>query len=246
MNFVLGGRSIGSVLGRSGGAAGNGLLTGLVAYWALNEASGNAIDLHSGGLTLTAANAPGAAAGQVYATARTFNGASQYFSRASESALQTGDIDFAMSGWFLLSANTGYRPIVSKWGAAGNREWLLYYDKDFNKITMQISANGTTQPYLPAATTADLNTWAMFCAWHDATANKIYLQINGGTVAELAHTGGAYIGTADMMIGKLNAASEYWPGRIGPIAFWKNRTLSADDRTLLWNGGAGLAYSGFS
>ena len=46
--LVMGARGqTGYVLGRSGGAAGNGLLTGLVAYWPLSEAtalqSGSAI-----------------------------------------------------------------------------------------------------------------------------------------------------------------------------------------------------------
>jgi len=44
-----------------------------------------------------------------------------------------------------------------------------------------------------------------------------------------------------------------WPfdGRIGPIVFWKSAAgdggvLTADQRTALYNGGAGLPYTSFT
>ncbi len=65
----------------------------------LNEAAGanNALDLHTNGLTLTQTSSPGSDTGKVYSTARTFDGAFDYFTRNSETLLQTGDVDFTIA-----------------------------------------------------------------------------------------------------------------------------------------------------
>ncbi len=243
--MVLGSRAaMGYVLGRGAGAAGNGLLTGLVAYWGLDEASGDALDKHSGGLTLTPANSPGADTGVVYATARTFNGINQRFSRNNEAALQAGDIDFAFAAW-AYSASSDNRCILAKYSyGTNNREFAIYYES--SAVRFSVSSAGTAATL--STVTASIPTssaWHLYIAWHDATADKIYLQIDDGTPAEQAHSGGAYVGASSFYIGLLNNIY-YWNGRIGPVAFWKNRTLSADDRAALWNSGAGLAYSSFS
>ena len=253
--IVMGGRGqMGAVMAQGRGG-GNGLLTGLVAYWGLDEASGNAVDAHSNGLTLTAANAPGNAAGQVYATARTFASASsQYFSRNSEAALQTGDIDFAFAAWVYLTTDA-FCTVIAKdsTNTANQRDFNIQYRSDTDRIRFIVVRNGGTQINLLANShgAITLNSWILVAAWHDAAADTINISINNGTV-DSAATGGALqaASTWPLQIGARgnapSAAIEYWQGRIGPIAFWKNRTLSAADRAALWNGGNGLAYSGFT
>ena len=244
MRHALGSNaSIGGVLGSGrAAAAGNGLLTGLVAYWGLDEASGNALDKHSGGLTLTQTNSPGASTGIVYGTARTFNG-TQYFRRNSEAALQTGNIDFALAAWVYV-ADTANRSIAGKFNySTNNREFALIHESTLAQFVVSADGSGTlsrAQLSLPTQ-----NAWHFYVAWHDATANKIYLQIDNGTPAETAHSTGVFVGASPFDIGYLFGVYS-WSGRIGPVTFWKNRTLSADDRTALWNGGAGLAYSAFT
>src|SRR4051812_23382758 len=62
-------------------AAANALRTGIVAYYKLDEASGNALDATGAARDLTAGNSPGTAAG-VIGTSRSLDGSNQYFSRA--------------------------------------------------------------------------------------------------------------------------------------------------------------------
>lgn len=246
--LVMGGRGqTGYVLGQGRGGASNGLLTGLVAYWPLSEASGNAIDAHSNGLTLTAQNAPGADTGQVYASARTFNGSNQYFSRASEAALQPGGVDFAIAAWVYLVSKVAPRPILSKCNTASTATWeydLTYYNVT-DRFWFRIS-NGS------ALFTATANNYgspptgefALICAWNDSASKKIYISMDNGTPDEATYTGTIPTTTQPLLVGTLFT---FWhSGRIGPVAMWKNRTLSAADRTALWNGGAGLAYASFT
>lgn len=244
--MVMGGRgAINPVLAQGRGGGGNGLLTGLVAYWGLDEASGNALDKHTNGLTLTAANAPGNAAGQVYATARTGNNINQYFYRTAEAALQLGDIDFALAAW-IYPADAANNAICAVYGLVEANRAILFNVNAGNCGFYCTNSSGTQTPVITAG--IDTNTWNFCMAWHDAAANKIYVQVNDGTPSEAAHTGGARISTDTWTIAALSGNVFGIPlnGRIGPVAMWKNRTLSAADRTLLWNGGAGLAYSAFS
>src|SRR5207342_2570505 len=49
--------------------------------------------------------------------------------------------------------------------------------------------------------------WYFYVFWHDPVANKIYLQINNGTPAEAAVSGGTFIGSANFRIGAYDTAS---------------------------------------
>ena len=240
--LVMGARGqTGYVLGRSGGAAGNGLLTGLVAYWPLSEASGNAIDLHSGGLTLTAQNAPGAAAGQVYATARTFNGTSQYFSRAVSADVQPAD-QMIIAAWiYPASFVSPRRPILALQGAV-DTPYIMYLDGT-GKPAFVLFAGGTNYGQLIAGAGISLNAWSFVLVEFERPTMR--LSINDGAAKTLSWNYSAATGIGNFNLGRETVA-RYFDGRIGTVAMWKNRTLSAADRASLWNGGAGLAYAEFS
>ncbi len=248
MRSVLGSRaSVGGVLATGrGGAAGNGLLTGLVAYWKLDEASGNAADAHTNNLAMSQAGSPGATTGIVYATARTFNGSAQRFYRASETLLQMGNIDFAIAAWVYPTATpaTAGGILVKDTTGAGGREYALAINNSrYGRFI--ISGDGTNAVGV-GSTALALNAWHFVVGWHDATADKIYIQCDSGTVEEAAHSTGAYSGSSEVDIGAFSGTLLSFTGRIGPVTMWKNRTLSAADRSALWNGGAGLAYSAFT
>lgn len=229
-------------LGVSAGAAvaSNGLLTGLVAYWALDEAAGanDALDKHSGGLTLTQVSSPGSAAGKVYAGARTFDGSSQYFSRASGAAIQTGGINFAVAAWFYRAAG-GVGIILARDNGGTEREFMLSAtDTGTNFVCYPADA------YTSAASgIASTGGWHLLIGWRDG--GTIYSQLDGAAAiaqACAAHDNGA----VETTVGRPGYANYLFNGRIGPVAFWKNRTLDAAARAALWNGGNGLAYSAFT
>lgn len=254
MNYVLSSNAlIGGVLGRgapAATAAGNGLLTGLVAYWKLDEASGNAIDAHSSGLTLTQAGTVSNGTGLVYAKARGVFAAGNYFSRASSSAIETGNIDFAVAVWVYLASNSSqYMNVVAK-GQIGTGYELLIA-KNFLSIYCNLWKNGVTSviPSAPlyASGSISVGAWALLMLWHNAAESKLYININNGTPASATLTDDATAANVPLAIGAwYGGGGAAWNGYIGPVAFWKNRTLDATARTALWNGGAGLAYSAFT
>lgn len=254
--------AIGVQTSRRAVSGGNGLLNNLVAYWPLNEAAGanNALDLHTNGLTLTQTASPGSAAGKVYAGARTFNGSTQYFSRASEALLQTGDVDFTVATWVFLSNTTHLADIVNHYRVTPDlkRAWLMRYEFSVSRFNVYVSSDGT---YTNGVTATELRansfgaasaaTWYLFNFWHDSVANTINVQINNGTVDSKEWTAGIYVSPAAFGIGKYENSDAYLNGRIGPVAMWKSAAggggcLTAAQRTALYNSGAGLTYASFT
>lgn len=235
---------------RARAAAGNGLLNNLIAYWPLNEAAGanDALDLHSNGLTLTQNSSPGSAAGKVYAGARTFDGRADYFSRASEALLQTGDVDFTFAAWVYLTGAGGL--VFGKDNNSPDREYYLYADASVTQFVV-FKTGPAEMPVAGAGVTA--NTWALVFAWHDAGNNLVGIQIDNGTPATAATTAAAISTAAAFQVSARSYAASraFWPGRVGPVAMWKSAAggggvLSEAQRLALWNGGAGLAYAGFT
>ena len=254
--------AMGLGLGRSGvSAAGNGLLNNLVAYWKLDEAGGanDALDAHSNGLTLTQVSNPGADTGKVYSTARTFDGSADWFSRAADSSLQTGDIDFTIACWVFLTKTNTEHVVYSRWDVSSAREYFISWVQSTNQFRFIVSATGSS-PYsnVSASTFGAISsaTWYFIVAQHDAANNLIGISVNDTATDTSAHTTGVYTGSSKTTIGTFNISGSgfgpaSWGGRIGPVAFWKSAAggggvLTAAQRTALYNGGAGLPYSQFT
>lgn len=238
---------------RAAAVASNGLLNNLIAYWPLNEAGGanNALDLHTNALTLTQNNSPGADTGKVYAGARTFNGSTQYFSRASEAALQTGDVDFTIAAWVYLAATTNYQSVITKIGVANStREYQLTYTSTGTKLIFDWWLDTIGNAASVASGAISQNGWHLVECYHNAADDLIGIALDGGAFATAAANGGN-AGTAAMQIGSRELAGPLFSGRIGPVAMWKSApggggVLSEAQRTALWNDGAGLAYADFT
>lgn len=234
----------------------NGLLNNLVAYWPLNEAGGanNALDLHTNGLTLTQNSSPGADTGIVYATARTFDGSADYFSRASSAALQTGDVDFTLAAWVMPAGVTGdNKTIIYKGGANNAIDYYLDYSTYLARFRLVVTANGSTEVWTQADIfgAATIGAWYLVIGWHDSAANTINIAVNGGAADSAPHSTGVYAGTGALAVGWSQAYNKFSSGRIGPVAMWKSAAggggvLSEAQRSALWNGGAGLAYAAFT
>ncbi len=239
-------------------AAGNGLKNALIAYWKLDEASGDAIDAHTNGLTLTAtATAPGADTGKVYGTARTtsWNGNTS-FSRAYETLIQLSDVDFTFAAWVYQANKNNYNHIISKSGTTGApyEEMILRYQSGNDRFNFEVaySAGGYASVVANNLGSPSLNTWYLVICWHDSVNNQLCIQVNNGTVDTASHSGGVLNQSYPLYLARQHSGSLLqWDGRFGPVAFWKSAAggggvLTADQRTALFNAGAGLAYAAFT
>lgn len=223
------------------------LLDDLVEWWDLDEVSGNRAGSH-GALTLTDNNTVTSAAGVAgVGTAAQFTRAnSEYLDRASDANMQVGDIDFEFSAWVYLDTKTGgsFNYILSKRNAPTVREYFLDYVISTDRFRFGVSADGTNNVSVSAATfgTASTGTWYFITCYHDAATNVIGIAINNGTPDTAAHSTGVIVGAGDFTIGAGdNTPTIFWDGRIAKVGFWK-RLLTASERTELYNAGAGATY----
>jgi len=221
------------------------LTDNLISHWNLDEASGNALDAH-GGNTLTETGGTIASTTGKVGNARDFEaGDTEYFEIADNTDLSTGDIDFTIAAWVKFETLGNYA-IISKWTPTGNqREYELGYTAGgTNRFRFQVSTNGSTTVTLSASTFGAPSTgvWYFLTAWHDATNNQLGIAVNAGTPDTVSHTTGVFNGTSAFAMGaRPSAVGDYWDGLIDEVGFWK-RVLTSDERTALYNGGAGLAY----
>lgn len=230
-----------------GPTARNGLLNALVAYWKLDETTGTRNDSHSSN-HLADNGSVGYDTGKI-SNAAVF-AAGKYLSLDDNAALSAGDIDFTWSAWVYATSKPAYfSRIISKRSAATNACYDISWEVDIDRLAFAIFSSGGTFAITKATTfgSLPLNTWCWLCAWHDSVGNTVNIQINNGTVNSVA-TGTVVPNnsTAQFRIGDLQqTGSREWVGRIDEVGFWK-RVLSADDRTALYNAGAGLAYANFT
>jgi hypothetical protein len=224
------------------------LLTSLAAYWKLDESSAGSSPVTRsdsiGGMHLTDNNTVASATG-IISNGGAFVVADQTsLSHVNDAVLQMGDIDFTLTAWANPSTTTGFPAVVSKDNSAGTRDYMIqigYPTTAKFGFQVALAAGGTKN----VANTLALSTgqWYFVVAWHDATADKIYLQVNNGTPAELATTGAlASPSTNTFRIGAYGGSdNNWWGGTIDEVGIWK-RVLTATERTALYNGGAGFTY----
>lgn len=225
------------------------LLDNLVSYWSLDEASGTRVDSH-GSNNLTDNNTVGSTTGVVSNAASFVAANSEYLSHASNTDLQTGDIDFTLAAWAKLNTKGAYETVVSKDQYDTSREYLVYYDFPADRFALLVSSGGSSasQTTLLAQSFGSVptGTWCFIVICHDSINNALKICVNDGTVDSAAWTTGVYSGSAPFQIGASDdfgtPGSNPLNGEVDEVGFWK-RVLTAGEITWLYNSGSGRSYS---
>lgn len=226
------------------GARGNSALyNSLVAYWKLDEASGNRAD-SIGSTTLTDNNATGNITGHVYPLAGSFNKALSNWLHTNDNAVvSTGDIDFWISGWFNpATISAGGDDVLGKWNStANNLEYSIeIYNSSGNRFRWVGSSNGTSVTVDLDNVESSLSTlaWNFFVCWHDSINNVWGYQINN-QVRSGSYSGGIRDGVSQFSIGR-GVTTRFFNGQIGPVMMGKGYIPTQTDRDFLYNSGAGV------
>ena len=226
----------------------SGLLTSLISYWNLNEVSGNAIDNHS--TNDLADQATVTSADGITPRVRQFTLATtEYLDLADNADLSVQDIDFAFAGWVRLDTKATDQVCVAKNSTTGNqRAYLIAYDTSSDRFKFHVSDDGALDA--TAVVESDVlgatstGVWYFIVAEHDASANTISIEVNDGGIDQVAWSAGVFDNTAAFSIGRDDNGS-YMDGNLSRWGFWK-RTLTALERTSLYNSGQGLGHAQLS
>jgi len=217
---------------------------GLVACWNMTEDGGPYAD-SIGSNTLTGVNTPTRAAGLVEQSdsgmgVRTV-GASSSHLISTAAGLDLQGSDYTYVTWVNTDWTTGY----IGGGTYGADFWLIgnsalgavtgYHYTTVANCTTTATANGALAK----------NTWTMVAMWFSSTDNKAYIELNAnGTIKDTGSCNPGPLPNAyqNFKVGWNSTAS--MTGSHDNSALWK-RVLTSDERSELYNSGAGDFYAAF-
>jgi Concanavalin A-like lectin/glucanases superfamily len=213
------------------------LLTGLVSYWKMDEASGDRLDV-LGNNNLTPSGTVTSAAGRIGTAARCAAGSGLLSIADNIHQDFTAATGLTIAGWINIQSLGAYRlpAILAKWTTSAVAFGLLY-DTTSNGFRFDLSSSGTST--IPCVKVVDVivpGQWYFVCGTWDGTTMSI--SVNNGVPHTRPFAGPiARAAAAPLEIfGVLNTnlADCY----IDEVGLW-NRAFSPTDVGYLYNGGAG-------
>lgn len=223
------------------------LQNGLGAYWKLNEAGGDRAAAYSD-LTLTEEGTVYFDTGKQGLAAKYIAATANRLTAEANAAFSVSATGLWVAAWVNLTADAN-AAFVTKWGAAGAREWQLDYTASSKRF--RFYANNVSDATVIAIAntfgTPSLNTWYLVCGWFDPADNKLRISVNGGAAdASSALTGGMKAaGASGLYVGVAHLGTTSFTNGanalIDEVGLW-NRPPTSDELTVLYNGGTGITY----
>lgn len=203
---------------------------------------GDLTDATGGGRTLTNVNGATVEAGKVGNATRFSAPSLQYLERASDSGLQTGNLDWWLAVWVNLDTGGGGGSIINRDAGPATREWRLVNSGQSLAI---LTLLGGSFASVSAAITGG---WNFLLGWVDTASATLNLKSNNGATQSAALGTPNSASTPPLRIGASaeTGSESYFSGLIDDVAFGKPSVpiagIIADLNTVLWNGGAGREY----
>jgi len=237
------------------------LLTNLVSMWKLDEPGSTdpRVDSH-GTNTLLSSGVP-AGTGKIGPCLHLL-GDGNHCEIASNSTLQTGDIDYTIAYWVNFDSKPGSgssgAECVSKTSGLSDigvhpdaDEYLCGYSPAPDDKFRFLVCGGSPSPVytqLLSDLSPAIGSWYFVVCWHDMSDGTINMQINDGAVMSAVRTEPVNSSTARFLLGIYGSATDghFMVGLLDEVAFWKGRVLNATTRTALYNSGSGLPFSSWT
>lgn len=255
-NVSIGGRTITSGATNSATATGFSelqvpnasisLLTNLVSYWKLDEASGTRADSR-GSAPFAPVGTVATATGRYGTLGASFAGSTHL--EASHVSLQTGNNSFTVAFWVKLDSKSTNQEFLMKGAGPNMNEYFIGYDAtdDRFRYGMISSSNFYSQLLASSAGSPVVGTWYLIIVWFDYANDEMHIQVNNGGVDTLTARLPQNLDTAPLNCGSYGQAyANPAFATIDEIAFWKPRVLDPVTRTAIWNGGAGTPFSSWT
>ncbi len=212
-------------------------LSGLYAYWTLDETSGTRYDTSGNGFDLTESGIIGSGTG-IISDAASFVG--NWYEYLTNSSFEiTAGSDFTICGWINLNSTT-FQELISQWYGGYNGNFVITYGENGNNSLgfRVLTSEGDKLIYIEAP----INEWVFFAMrWKDGVG--LQAKINNSDWHVLSTT--ATLNGKDWTTFMIGAGESYGyyatSGLIDEIGIW-NRKLNEGEINYLYNSGAGRTY----
>lgn len=182
-------------------------INNFIAWWALDEKSGNRAD-SIGSFTLTDTNTVLFGAG-IKGNAGDFETSNSECLIGNDwQQFEINSRSVSMFGWYKGEAEGSDATIIGKWDVTGNqREWMLRYENGIDDFEFFVSSNGTgTSSPIKSALNVVAGQWYGVGLVWDQPNEMLYLYVYDVTASTLypysvSYTSGFFEGTAKLCIG---------------------------------------------
>lgn len=221
------------------------LLTGLMAYWKLDETSGTRADSSGNGNSIAVAGTPGSASGKI-GNAATFAADGSRLVKAG-TTFQFAAADFTISAWINPNSLVG----GDQWGKGVMRslsgdaigDWMIgvQADGDVQCAHWKSAGADTTGSHQTSATgLVSTSTWTHVVFRRSSGTYTIWT--NGTSRAFTNVSTASGWGNVGFEMGRIFGGATYgWNGLIDEAGVW-NRGISDSEIAALYNGGTGVTY----
>ncbi len=221
-------------------------------WYAEYVSSGDLLDLTGNGRTLSDTNSPTRTSSVILGDnnnvlpAFSYNGASQYHSRATESWMRIFDSDFSLS--FLLKTPTTTSAIYTIFCHGSDAsDGLWFYMDSSSRFTAILNNSAATPTRKSIVTTASYNDGNNHLIHIVRSSNYFHLYVDGNAVGTSDCTGYGVDGNRSFILGMYNTPGFYWPGQFSYVRFQNNAlTFTQIQREVgLFQGFLGGAAAGY-
>jgi hypothetical protein len=214
------------------------LTVGLVACYDLDEEGGARADGWSTN-DLTDNNTVGFDAGIINNSAGFSSSNTEWLSIADNPELSLGsNTSFTLAAWIYPTVGGSNKAFIDKGPNVGSQNGHEFRLGRTTVIEFDVG-NGSSFQTVSSESTST-NNWYFVVAWHDPDNDTISLQINNSTIYTNTWAGGTQDTSGSLALGRRGDFSGgYWDGRIDQVAYWTDQIIGSDDRTWLYNSGAG-------
>lgn len=170
---------------------------------------------------------------------------SQSLSVASNSSLQTGNVDWFISIWYNNPISVTGSMFSKDSGGAGNREYNALLQGGVPRLNINDASAASKSAVWGSSTST--NTWHHYFAWYDSVAQTVNISIDLGAAVSTSTAGFTPTTTTTTFRIGNDGFSEFFNGQLDAEIFGKNIvggfaiTPALTIQTVLYNSGNGLA-----
>ena len=212
------------------------LLSGLLAWWTLNEQSGNRADSSGNGKTmLQTGSITGAAGFGSMGNVSVWDGNNANYLATGTALFTSGS--WTIAGWVLTNSLTAHNFFAQgPSGSAAKQRIFFGVGAHLSVIVDGVNTDA-------GAATISTGVWYHVAVTYDTVTVNGYL--NGSGTPELSHARTAdYTGVNDCRLGINTSTVQPLNGQEVGVGVW-NRVLTSTEISNLYNGGNGVQYVGF-
>jgi hypothetical protein len=224
------------------------LLTNLVGFWELQEASGTRYDAHTNALHLTASGTGGVgqATGKVGFGADFERADNDYLYVADNAAFPHSAEDISAFMWVKFESLVSWETFIQhSLDTGNNRSWTFYLDG--TTLHFDLSTNGTAWTHDATVTwSPSTGTWYHLGFTYDVSAGEVRFYVDGSQIGSTDTTAATsyFASTARLQLGTFydgGSTNGSFDGVMDQAGLWK-KLLTSDEITDLYNSGSGMGY----